>query len=560
MTTDRLTGTPARRAALLLCGLAALLVTQPAHGRGIGFMVKPMRIEFQVDAGRRAATNLELRNTSGERQSTVDLRLVELSQGANGRWRIIEPGDAEEAELEGLASCRPWTQLEGPSVTLDPFERRDVRITFDVPARARGVYFAGIIAQTRPPEGATGIRTVIRFLIPVIVEIRGRSVRQNVNLEDVGMTFRERSSDSPATTFVHARVANPGLTYSRLRGTVRVEREWEGRWRPVTEAALPSANIIPGAGFDIRHDIERRLPSGRYRLTGTLYVDGRRLPTLTEEIEFAGDPDVTEVSVDSALTLEPDVVDVTGTPGATRTAVVALRNLSDDAVTVRPRVEVPGSLQGVMMGELRGDDLACAEWTTVAPAEFTLRGGGRQNLRVVTRVPAIDAPQAVYYASLVFDAAYPDGQSAGETRTLLALRMQGVELEPKGECISLSVAQGEGSEYVISARFANTGNVHYDATARARLTDPTGMRGHGEAMLSGETGRMLPLQMRDYSGLIDFADIEPGVYVLRVVLDLDGAGRVVRETGLRVEDEDGERIVTQIERPAEEPAGDDDAE
>lgn len=531
--------------AFVLMMAAIDLAAGPAFGQG--FMVKPMRMEFAARPGQTVEMGLELRNTAGDAAKALDLALVELTQTAEGAWSVVEPGS--KADVSGLASCLKWISLEAKSVEVAPAEPKTVKITVAVPATARGYYFAGLIAQTRPPADARGIRVVVRFLIPILVEIQGRPERQQIDLADVGMAFRKAEGDKPGGTIVTLGVNNDGRTYSRVRGDVRIVYWNNERWRPVATAEFVEKGIIPGAKLRLPLDLGRRLPSGKYKLTATICVDGRRIKPLEKEIEFEGDPAVTRLPVDSALVLEPAEITLAAMPGATRTAVVQVENAGEDAVTVESSTLLPPTLAGVAIGELRGDALSCAEWLSVAPAKFTLAAGRKQNVRVVARVPRDKLAQATYYGMLSLKAGYGDGQSAGETRVLVCLTNQGIAAAPAGQVARMALSADEGSKYVIQVQAANVGNVHFTPKVEAALLTGRGDR-VTQAALSGEDGLMLPLQTRSYSGVIDFASVEPGAYALRVVLELAVGKAVAEQMLVNVAEEGGRKAVTVVRTEA----------
>ena len=77
------------------------------------------------------------------------------------------------SDLSGHASSLPWTTLSASSVDIGPQQPADIMVKFKPPANARGYYFAGIVAETPMPENPTGVVVRVRFLIPLIIEIRG---------------------------------------------------------------------------------------------------------------------------------------------------------------------------------------------------------------------------------------------------------------------------------------------------------------------------------------------------------------------------------------------------
>lgn len=514
-----------------LAAVVALFYAEPAHAQN--FMVQPMTMEVAAHPGRSVEVPLGIHNLAGGDIGTVNLRLVELSQGPEGAWRVIEPGSDED--IAGHSSSLAWSSLSHDQVEIAPLEPTEVMVRLSVPPSARGAYFAGVIVESPPIEEAPGVMVRVRFLVPIIIEIDGRPARQQVVLDDVAMTYHDDPGAKP-TTKASMSVANRGQTFSRVSGGLSIEREdSNGRWRPVTRVDVVDRAIIPGVELDFGGDLERRLPSGTYRLRADLQVDGRPIAALEKEIAFEGDPNIDTLAYDTALVLTPEMVRMDVVPGATRTTALTIENPGDDPVHVRMAVSTPQSLVGVEMGDLKGSALSAEPWTEMRPAEFTLRPGGRQNVRVMSRVPREGVQHANYYADLVLEGAYEDGQSAGETRSTVQLFNAGLEARIDGEVEQLLVSEGDGpSRYIVQMRFANTGTVHLEPTAYVALLNPQG-RQVNQVELTAEEGALLPLARRRYSGEMDLSEVEPGYYALRSRTHLTDGNALTGQQVLLVE-------------------------
>src|SRR5690606_33592827 len=128
---------------------------------------------------------LQIRNTAGDGTRSIDVRLVELSQAPNGGWKIAGP------EEKGLSSSMAWTSLSEARVDIAPLEPAVVMVRFSPPVTALGTYAVGIIAETPAPQESSGLVVRMRFLIPVIVQIQGRPVRQNIKPDDLVMHYHD---------------------------------------------------------------------------------------------------------------------------------------------------------------------------------------------------------------------------------------------------------------------------------------------------------------------------------------------------------------------------------
>ncbi len=538
------TGTTNYFLSVIFTAVIIVVSAIPASGQGFSFMVKPMKIELACRPGRTVERVFELRNLTQGRE-IIDLKLVDLTQTSQGGVQAVESG--AEINTPSFFSCLSWTKLSADSVTVEAMQVAYVTLTIKAPAGPRGFYVAGIIAQRRAAPTDQTVSVVIRFLIPILVEIQGRPVRQKIQLNDVGMEFIEQSEKQPATTLLSMGIANQGRTYSRIKGTARVMRYWQGHWGNVTTAEFKELGILPGIELNLQSDLARRLPSGKYKLTGTLYVDGRRIRPLEKEIDFVGDPSVTKLAVDTSLTLDPPILSVSAVPGANRAAVIKVENASEDPVIIEVAAAIPPVLRGVALGDLKGKDLSCAEWVKVMPEKFTLRGAGRQNIGVIIKMPKAESIHPNYYALLGLRARYPDGQSAGQTTTLICVENKMAEAKPAAQVMKLTLAADEPSKYIAHAKFGNIGNVHYTPKTTAVVTTTVGAT-VTETALSGETGLMLPLETRDFSGVLDFSRVDAGIYFLNGILEYAEGKAVNKEIPIQVSiNEDQQRLVEVIE-------------
>jgi hypothetical protein len=542
---------------LALIFIIALLTipVRPAFSQGFSFMVKPMKIELSVRPGQTVETILELRSTATQGTEILDLRLVDLTQTSQGGVQAVESG--ADINTPSSFSCLQWARLSDESVTVEAMQVAYVTLTIKAPAGVRGFYAAGILAQRRVAPKDKTVSIVFRFLIGILIDIQGRPERQKIDLNDVGMRFRQKSENETATTFASLGVANQGRTYSRIKGSAGVMRFSDGHWRKVTNAEFKELGILPGVKLNLESDLSRRLPTGKYKLTGTLYVDGRRVKPVEKEIDFVGDPDVTKLAVDTALTLDPPVVAVVAAPGANRTSMIKVENASEDAVNIEATSAVPPVLRGVALGDLKGEDLSCAEWVKVSPSKFTLRAGGRQNIGLTVKMPNTANQHSNYYALLGLRANYPDGQSAGETTTLISVENKQAKAKPVAQVMKVTLAAEEPSKYIVRGKFANIGDVHFTPKCTAVVTTAPGAS-VVQAEMSGETSIMLPLETRDFSGVLDFSKVSPGTYFLKASIEYAPRKMETAELPIQVSIDENQARVVEIIKPAEkeaEPAG-----
>jgi hypothetical protein len=538
---------------LFILTLAALALALPeALVAQVNLSVRPMRVEADVPPNRVARVNLRVHNRHEVLEEVLNLEVVDLTQSPDGTLRILTEEERSQLDAGALsASSRDWVQLPAERIVLEAGTSAEIPVLLSVPADARGAYVSAIrITTDEPPmpEGTGAEREAFfairfAFLVPFVTEIAGRPVQQDIAIEGVDMVFqdgRDEDGESVAdpNTRVAMEIANDGRTYSSLEGEVVVEQRVGENWRTVSRASLPDRRILPGLTLRLTADLDRRLPSGEYRLLGNLRVDGRLLPRFERIIDFEGDPEADAVAFDTTLTLEPLEIEIDALPGAARNEMLSVTNPSDQPIDVAIALQTPASLEGVAMGERMGEEFSAAEWSEAMPSEFTLRPGQSRNVRVMSRMPREGMDLPTYYADIVLAGTYEDGQSAGETTSRLRIRQQEVEIAPGGVFDRMGVSVGEGpSSYIVQGRFANTGNVDIALRPDVQLINTTGEVVRSWPMGDGEV-RMLPLELRDFGGEIDIGDVAPGEYTLRLLAEAMGARLADRQMEVAIADSD----------------------
>lgn len=545
------------------CLILAALVAVPGLGVGPALAqknlaVRPIEAQFSMRPGRTGQLNITIRNSDPTKAEVLQVAITNVRQASSGRWRMAEPDNGGSSTDAPTQSARDWLSVPSDAVEVAPGSTRQLPVEVDVPRRARGVYFAAITLLTEAPEvdasqgRQAGFRMRYRFLIPVIIEIEGRSVRQKVSLSDLDMKFVEDSEDfETPTTVASVAIKNAGRSFPEVSGRLLVEREVGGDWRAVTRISLPGQQVAPKNGIRVRQDLDRRLPSGDYRLRADARVDGRRIAPLTKTIDFEGDPEADNVAYDARLKTEPDVVTYEVAPGTVRARTIRVKNNGVRPVNVRTQLQTPAPLRGVVMGDLRGEALSASDWLTVRPGEVRLRPQQQRRIRVMARVPREAQVRAHHYARAKLTATYPDGQSAGQATALIHLTGKGSNADGEAtiEGMALDSMGGDAGAYAVSASLRNVSTVHLKPTVRMRLVDPDGdVRRSVE--LQGPSGWLLPLEGRKYAGELGTAKLDAGRYTLVVDARFPDADPVRKEASLRV--------VTQ--KPAAERSPADDAD
>lgn len=527
--------------------LIVLLAGSSAFGQ---FLVQPMRIQVPVEPARRFAYEITLENLSTVATETISLSLMDLTQDPNGIWQEIQPGDPNGG-ASALRSCVSWLTLEKDVVEVTPFGRVPLKLFMKTPSGRRGYYFAAVLAQSAPRmdvvEGMTTM-TILQYVIPVILEVSGRPMRHEVDLKDVGLEFQSQTATRAAATMVAMDIENTGGTYSRLRGFARVFGEWGGHWRKIAQVEYPETGIIPGVKLHLRQDVGRPLPSGKYKVEGYLYVDAQRSGRVANELEFKGDPRVMTVRAEVALDLSPREVFIQTIPGATRGDSLTVANASEEGVTITTELMLPEHMEQIVNARgVPGEAYGCVDWVTVEPRRFTLRGYGRQNLKIIARMPDSAAQLPNHYAMIRLHATYADGEEGGTAKARVCVQNRKATGTTQIDSMMLTLSELSAGRYLTTARFLNNGDTHVQPRCRAILTTVPDDTARKRFMMSSEdydqTGILLPLDTRNFSGVLDVTDVTAGVYRLTAILE-HGQGQTVQDQrGIEVVEEGGQKVV-----------------
>ncbi len=547
----------------LITIVAAMLLSA---GSALGqYMVQPMELELQPRAGKLVKTALQINSFDANGVITIDLKVLELSQEDDSEWLIFDPDPNSVDYVKGfdvskLSSCSNWISLERSSVDIPPLGQVPVEVNVRVPPGVRGFYGAGIIVYMRIQDPESNVALLLRYLVPVLIEIQGRTLRPQIELQNVGMEHVPPDGEKLATTNISVSVENKGPTYSRLKPFGRIEGFQDGHWRLITRAEFRDTGIIPGVKLNLKTDIERPLPSGKYKIAGALYVDGKPAKAIQKEIDFVGDPSLERAPTDAPLDLNPAETIITGLPGSNRSQTLEIYNASEAEVNVQALFALPDSLAGTATSTFKGEDLGCVGWLRIEPQQFTLDGYGEKRVRVIAKIPESAAMHPWHYAVLGLYAHYPDGQTAGRTTTNICVgnkkSLDDPEILVKPGNLFIRDYEPENSKFLVVIDFTNYGQVHFKPVrCRAGLAIISGamqgMRRVSTTLSTDAPGIMMPLEKRNYSGILDIFNVEEGVYRLEANLEYAPGKSETKQIGLQVLARGGLRTINIVQTAEE---------
>ncbi|MFB3787943.1 MAG: hypothetical protein ACE15F_16410, partial [bacterium] len=150
-----------------------------------GFLIKPLKIHCYPYPGRIIEEKLVIRNILSNKNIIVDLNVSDLTQNDEGAWKIIDSNNSPDNKY--LYSCKDWISLNTNTLEISPLNSVTLNIRIKVPANKYGFYTACLLAQTRKEPNVKGIAVVIRYLIPILVEIKGPVLKKQIEITDANI-------------------------------------------------------------------------------------------------------------------------------------------------------------------------------------------------------------------------------------------------------------------------------------------------------------------------------------------------------------------------------------
>ena len=88
--------------------VAVMFLGVCAPAGAVGFMVNPMTINVSPQPDTRLEQTLTLLNTQKDGEQSVDIKLLELSQGPEGGWVAVDVGESAGLFTSARIPAIPW--------------------------------------------------------------------------------------------------------------------------------------------------------------------------------------------------------------------------------------------------------------------------------------------------------------------------------------------------------------------------------------------------------------------------------------------------------------------
>ncbi|MBO8140683.1 MAG: hypothetical protein H0Z37_00710 [Firmicutes bacterium] len=553
--------TPRGLAALAAVFAAAVcLMTAPeVFAQGPSVTVSPLLVQLSGERGSTLSFDVTLVNE--HYSESVDIRafVTGLRETRRGSYEPAPDGI-------GRFDASSWIELERQELTLRPGDWTRLAGQVRVPRDAPPSGFAALVIEAVPPDRPAGIPLAVHFSPQIVVAVEitvGRQHRQLLEISELRVVPASASADVAArfgqdTTMFAATLTNAGDIHVAARGEL-ILRGRDGR--RVRSVPLGSGRgvIIPGATVDAV-SVLRALPPGDYEMEVRVHYGAGRPVVARMPFSIAGDTNGQATVIGGRTVLfhtAPSQILLEIPRHGHRTASITVRN--DDNVDVAFSVSVAHLLhdeggQPVLADRGEQRPYSAAPWTTVRPAQFTLRPGQRRNVLVSFRVP--------------------EGQPAGGRYALIRVQGRPVAGGESESVVSesyveamLTLGQGAVPEFVleevewglipgtnrlgVGMTLFNGGSVHGEVAGFATLQRyvPRTEEEVGDLIIVREaqweaverqnvrTGTpVLPANRRFV--LVEFdSGLQPGWY--RIAVDIpqpDGSSVLRQQIGIRVDD------------------------
>lgn len=381
--------------------LAAVLVIFSTDAVG-GLAVSPIQQWVEVKPGKEAYFTINLTNTIRDEQALpcdVIVEVVDFNVSPQGGLSFGE-------EQKHDRSAVPWISFEGRNFTFQPGESKQIKAKISAPINADGDYWAAIMIKLGGPEKQQkGIQVKLQTASGVFVHVarrnyieRGSIIDANLILPKFDSVHNSEISDADPNTpkagqqafTINVDLKNDGLTALNTNGKVFLYAG--GRYRT---ASIPlythRRQILPGHNRWFSGVMAQSLPAGQYKARVVFESEVKHSRKITKDIEFTISDELAGKWAESfknsnvkALAIEPNVINLTVTPGRLTTAKFLVDNGGVSTVSIRCRVNADGSIKN---------------WLELKSPEFTLGSSVRRNVICMVKVPQ-DAQPGQYCGTI----------------------------------------------------------------------------------------------------------------------------------------------------------------
>lgn len=439
--------------------------------------------------------------------------------------------------------CAEWIALESQQFELAPGTSRRVRGVVRVP-RMAGAYYALIGCQASPGSTPAGSETgaVIRFgeQVNAVLMVVVTGARLSSVIEPRSLTLEVptggNDSSGEAGWRCSVLVENTGNMHAVATGQLRLANQ-HGRVIAETPLRAGMGFVLPGFPRLFTAQGGQRLPDGVYLAWADFSIgegEQRRIvarATATFSVLAGtvtrGEPTAEMLEAIKArscgFVVEPARLEISVSPGGTRSVPVSIINMSDQALELVASAldwdkDAEGNVRFVR--ERPSHRRSCAESVSTFPQVTRVAPRGKATVRVAVSLPREATGE--YYAALIM---HPVGTEVSEDQTVLLQESTLVSAvaqrtqQPAAEVAVFTVARLQSGAYEFQVTLRNTGNVRVSSAGRITVYDAEGtMVGDSVPIGAGDLS-VLPGGECRLTGSWPLI-LEPGTYAAAATFDL----------------------------------------
>lgn len=368
---------------------AAVLVIFSTDAVG-GLAVSPIQQWVDVKPGKEAYFTITLTNTIRDAQAPpcdVIVEVVDFNVSPQGGLSFGEDKKHDRSAV-------PWISFEGRNLTFQPGESKQIKAKVSAPMNADGDYWAAIMIKLGGPEKQQkGIQVKLQTASGVFVHVARRNYIERGSIIDANFILPKFDSvHNPEITAadpntleasqqaftINVDLKNDGLTALNANGKVLLYAG--GKYRT---ASIPlythRRQILPGHNRWFSGVMAQALPAGQYKARVVFESEAKHSRKITKDVEFTVNEELAGKWAESfkhsdikALTIDPNVINLTVTPGRLTTAKFLVDNGGLGTVSI---------LCGV------NADVSVKNWLELKSPEFTLSSNMKRNVICMVKVP-----------------------------------------------------------------------------------------------------------------------------------------------------------------------------
>ncbi len=358
--------------------------TQEESRRGFG--ISPAHIQLQGNPGQRVNSSFILAATNTTATSRYTIEVRDLNQSNEGTIQVVDAG-------LGYQSCASWISV-AEELEIPAGGSMDIPITITYPTANPGHYYAYIIIQVQPERPSANIAVLVRPALSIKIEamVLGRG-KTNIEVKDMKLV-PVTGKDNYCISLL---ASNPGVWRLDVTGDMLLYGPTSIFPTKVPIPFRPGGKpfeIYPGYEVDLICPLTEVPSPGKYRAEVRLLLNGaiRSVSNLEFEVpasltgKSVSSKILTRSEFDLDMSVNPQMVELTLTPGAVRTVPIRIQNRDERTTEIRAyvsdvKMEVDGSLTFPAKIQESND------WISISPETVSIESKRTASIKAQVKVP-----------------------------------------------------------------------------------------------------------------------------------------------------------------------------